>query len=131
MGEHWIYTYLDGWISCGAKIDFMKMNETVKEIIKSSWDEEHKNKALDQLLKDIQIGRDIVSGKLKYCHECDDYYLAKSFYTESESKEEQICVHEDCINSGGNECVDGIIDTIYEVCPKGHRRIIHYNKRRK
>ena len=49
----------------------------------------------------------ILSGKFQYCQDCDDYYLAKSFLSDSETKNARICIYQDPINSGGNDYADG------------------------
>lgn len=97
------------------------MNNIIKDIINKNCSEEEKNKALDLLSDEIEIAKGILSGKYKYCPKCDDYYLAKSFFEEIETKRTKICIFKDIINSGGDEYVDGFVDTTYSVCPKGHK----------
>lgn len=106
------------------------MHKVVKEIIERKSKNEEKIKALNDLQEDIEIGRGIISGKFKYCPKCDDYYLAKSFGTDRETKEIKICVWDDPINSGGNEYVDGYADILYSVCPKGHKKEIDRTERK-
>lgn len=100
------------------------MHQTIKEIIKSSLTDNEKKDILNVLKKDIDIAEKILSGELRYCPDCDDYYLIASFLMRSERKEGKICVYEDYINSGGNEYADGYIDTTFWLCPKGHKKII-------
>lgn len=61
------------------------MNKIIKDIINSSCNKEEKLKSLDLLNEDITVARDILSGKLKYCEDCDDYYIADFFYKENRS----------------------------------------------
>lgn len=105
------------------------MNKIVRDIIIKECSIEEKNKALNSLEDDIKIAKGILSGEFKYCKDCDDYYLAKSYLEEVESTLGKICVYEDPINSGGNEYVDGIIDITYSICPKGHRHKIKTEER--
>ena len=107
------------------------MNKIIKDIIedKTSSTEEKIN-FLDELLKDIELGKKILNREFKYCKECDDYYLTKSFTQETVSKEEKICTYIDPINSGGNEYVDWLVTITYSVCPKGHKHEISRSERK-
>lgn len=107
------------------------MNKIIKDIIDSRCSYKEKNKALDLLSNDIDIARGILSGEFKYCPECDDYYLSKSYLTDNETRPTKICVYEDPINSGGNDYVDGFADIIYSICPKGHKHEVDKKERRK
>lgn len=100
------------------------MNKIIKEIIDRRCTKEEKDKALALLNNDIEMAKGILSGKFQYCPECDDYYLSESYLTRVETKETKICVYEDPINSGGNNYIDGYVDIIYSICPKGHRHEI-------
>ena len=81
------------------------------------------------LFDQIVMAKGILSGKFIYCKDCNDYYLAKSFFTESETQKAKICVYKDIINSGGNEYKDGFVDITYRICPKGHRHEIDRKER--
>lgn len=107
------------------------MNKVIKDIIDRNCSKEDKNKALNILSEEIEIAKGILSGKYIYCSECDDYYLAKSYFTEVESKESKICTYQDPINSGGNEYEDGYVDITYRICPKGHKHILSREERKK
>ena len=107
------------------------MDKIIKDIIISRVTNQEKKEQLNNLLNDINIAKDILSGKLKYCKECDDYYLSKSFLTEHETVPTQICIYEDPINSGGNDYVNGYADITYSICPKGHKHEIDRKERRK
>ena len=109
----------------------INMNKVIKDIIDRNCTNEEKNKALNSLTNEIEIAKDILSGKYKFCPKCGDYYLAKSFLTEQKTISTEICVYKDPINSGGDEYVDGYIDITYDVCPKGHREEIERKERRK
>ena len=98
------------------------MNDLIKSIvINNSRTIADRNKKLYELSKDIEYAKELLSGNYTYCKDCDDFYLSKSFFSEKETKEAKICVYEDFINSGGNEYVDGYIEIIYKICPKGHK----------
>lgn len=107
------------------------MNKIIKDIIGRKYTKEEKVKILDSLSDDIKIAKELLSDKYKYCPECDDYYLSKSYLTEVETKPTQICVYEDPINSGGNDYVDGDAYITYKICPKGHKHEINREERRK
>lgn len=107
------------------------MNKVIKNIVTGNGTEQSKLEELSSLERDINIAKNILTGKYNYCKECDDYYLAKSFITEHETKETKICIYEDPINSGGNDYVDGYVDITYLVCPKGHKHEIDRHERRK
>ena len=97
------------------------MNKVILDIVKSNCKDEDKNKKLNLLSTDIEVAKGILAGTYKYCPDCDDYYLTKSYFTEKETKPTRICVYEDPINSGGNEYTDGYEDITYHICPKGHK----------
>lgn len=108
-----------------------KMNKVVQDILKSYHTKDAQLKALSELADDINFAKNVIDGTYKYCKECDDYYLTKSFLHDSEKRESRICVYENYINSGGNEYVDGYIHIKYEICPKGHKREIERTEERK
>lgn len=97
------------------------MNKEVKNILKSYNTKNAQLKALSQLEEDIEFAKGVVDGTFQYCEKCDDYYLAKSFLHDFETKKAQICIYQDPINSGGNEYVKGIVHIKYKICPKGHK----------
>lgn len=107
------------------------MNKVIRDIIDKNSSKEEKNIELSRLSDEIEMAKGIISGKYKYCPDCDDYYLAKSFLTDSETKPARICVYEDPINSGGNDYADGYVDITYSICPKGHKHEVSRNERRK
>lgn len=107
------------------------MNKIIKDIIDRNCTDEEKKKALNSLSNEINMAKGILSGKFKYCPDCDDYYLSKSYLTETETKETKICVYCDPINSGGNDYDDGYVDITYSICPKGHKHQINRKERRK
>lgn len=101
------------------------MNDLIKSIvIDNKISIEQRNNKLDTLAKDIEEAKGLLLGKYTYCKDCDDFYLSKSFFEETETKEEKICVYQDFINSGGNEYANGFVDIMYKVCPKGHKHVI-------
>ena len=101
------------------------MNNVIKDIIKRKCDVESKKKALLSLKTDIEIAEKILKGEMAYCEDCEDYYFAKSFFIIQENTNEQVCVYNDPINSGGNEYKMQIITKKYKVCPKGHKHLIY------
>lgn len=107
------------------------MNKVIQDIINKNCKDKEKKKALDLLSDEIEMARGILSGKFKQCPDCDDYYLAKSYLTDTETKNARICVYEDPINSGGNDYVDGFVDITYSICPKGHKHEVNRKERRK
>lgn len=100
------------------------MNKIISDIINSNRSKDDKEMDLDSLLEDINCAKDILSGKYKYCSDCNDYYLSKSFFEETEMKQEKICTYSDPINSGGDEYRDGVVMYTYLICPKGHKHQI-------
>lgn len=107
------------------------MNKIIRDIIDRDCSKEDKDKALNLLNEEIEMAKGILSGKYLHCSDCDDYYLAKSFLTEKETKETKICTYHDPINSGGNDYEDGFVDIVYRICPKGHKHRISTKERRK
>lgn len=107
------------------------MKSIIYDILHESWTNESKEKALNDIAEDLEIARGVLSGKFLHCPECDDYYLAKSYITETETKETNICTYQDPINSGGNEYESGYLDTTYSICPKGHKKVLSSRERRK
>lgn len=99
------------------------MNTVIKDIIIRNCSKEDKLTALNNLSNDIETAKGIISGKYIYCETCDDYYLAKSFFEETETKPAKICIYKDPINSGGNDYADGTVQTTYKICPKGHKKV--------
>lgn len=107
------------------------MLKNIEDIIISRARGSEKLEALKQYEDDIKTAKDIINGKLTYCEKCKDYYLTKAFFSEIETIPTKICTHEDPINSGGNDYVDGYADITYRVCPKGHKHEINRVERRK
>ena len=101
------------------------MHSIVKDILKQKVKIPMKEKELQSLKEDIKIAEKILSGEFIYCEHCDDYLLSKSFFTEEEIKEEEICTYVDPINSGGNEYKNGKVQYTYRFCPKGHKHIVY------
>lgn len=97
------------------------MNKIINDIINRKCTDVEKERELNSLSNDIETAKGILSGKFKYCPDCDDYYLSKSFLSDIDTKSTRICTWQDPINSGGNEYEDGFIDITYSICPKGHK----------
>ena len=93
----------------------------IKEIIESHATQENKLERLEAIISDINIAKDIINGKYKYCSECGNCYLTKSFFFEAETKECKICTYSSPINSRDDEYVNGFVNITYLVCPKGHK----------
>lgn len=105
------------------------MNKIINDIINKKCSENEKKKELDTLSSEIEMAKGILSGKFLYCPSCNDYYLSKSYLTDSEIKDEKICIYQDPINSGGNDYADGYVKIVYSICPKGHKREINREER--
>lgn len=105
------------------------MNKFIKDIIDKKCNDIEKKNELDKLSDEIEVAKGILSGKFQYCPDCDDYYLTRSFFADSETKKTKICVWQDPINSGGNEYADGYVDITYSVCPKGHKHEVSRKNR--
>lgn len=105
------------------------MNKFIKDILERQSNTDAKAE-LETLQEDIQVALGVIEGEYKCCPKCKDYYLTKSFVTETETHNAKICTWEDPINSGGNEYEDGYVDITYSICPKGHKREISRNERR-
>lgn len=98
--------------------------KVLKDISDGSMSKKDAQQYIQELKNIAQLAEDIANGNTRYCEKCNDYYLAKSFFTEYESKSERILTYSDPINSGGNEYRDGKMRYTYQVCPKGHRSLI-------
>ena len=96
-----------------------------KVIFKRKVNIKDKHNALNSLEKDIEIARKILSEEIIYCENCDDYFLARSFFQDTETKRESVCTYSDPINSGGNEYADRDVLYTYLICPKGHKHLIY------
>ena len=105
------------------------MDKFIKDIIDKNCSDKQKKKELDKLNNEIEMAKGILSGKFQYCQDCDDYYLAKSFLSDSETKNARICIYQDPINSGGNDYADGYVDITYSICPKGHKHEVSRKER--
>lgn len=105
------------------------MNKFIRDIIEKTCSDKLKKKELDKLSAEIEMAKGILSGKFQYCPECDDYYLTKSYLSDTETKNARICIYNDPINSGGDDYADGYVDITYSVCPKGHRHEVNRKER--
>lgn len=97
----------------------MPLNEIVKNILDSNETSEEKKRKLDEIKESIEVAEKIFSGELIYCKKCGDYYLARSFFTDTEIVDEQVCVYSDPINSSGDEYENKKVRYTYKICPKG------------
>lgn len=100
------------------------MNKTVKEIVEQWADSTTKLKELEKLEEDIAFAKKIVKGEYKQCLECKEYFLTRTFFTETERIDCQICTYDSPYNSGDDEYAEGYADITYLVCPKGCKTII-------
>lgn len=77
-----------------------KMNKNVQDILELSCNRDQRKEMLDAFLKDIEddveLAKNVLDGTYKYCPQCDDYYMTKSFIPE------ELC------------------GAKYLICPKGH-----------
>ena len=97
------------------------MNKEIENILKNNKNKEEQLKALIKIENDIHFAKKAIDGIYKYCPECDDFYLTKSFFYEITTEEEVVCTFEDPINSGGNEYATRFARVKYRICPKGHK----------
>lgn len=77
------------------------MYKVIKEILMSDKTHETKRKQIDEIKESINLAERIFTGELSFCKLCQDYYMSKSFYTDTAVEEENVCVFSDPINSGG------------------------------
>ena len=96
------------------------MNKEILRIIEIK-DKDKQKEAIDKLEEDIKVVKKIIAGEYRYCPECKDYYLAKSFIEKTETKREECCTYSDPINSGGNEYAMKDVRYNYTLCPKDHK----------
>ena len=102
----------------------MKLHIIVKEILDSDITNIDKKRKIDELKESIEIADKIFSGEFTYCKLCKDYYLTKSFFIDSETVDENVCVYSDPINSGGDEYQRKRVKYTYKYCPKGCKHLI-------
>lgn len=67
----------------------------------------------------------------KECPWCHEYFITNSFFTLTRTESCKIRTRGDTTGSGESEYKDGFVDTIFEVCPKGHKKEIKRTKRLK
>lgn len=100
------------------------MHSLIKVILDSDIDNKSKAEEISKMEESIQIAKRIFSGELTYCKTCGDYFLSRSFFQDSETVKERICIYSDPINSGGDEYRDGQVKYTYMYCPKGCKHMI-------
>lgn len=105
------------------------MNKFIKDIINKPCSDKQKKKELDKLIDEIEVAKGILSGKFRYCQDCDDYYLTKSFFSDLKTMNARICTYRDLINSDDNDYADGYVDITYSICPKGHKHEVSRKER--
>lgn len=105
------------------------MNDLIKKIVTSNHSDKTKLERLEQLKEDVETAEKVIKGQLQYCPKCDDYYDSRSFFEETTTTDEEICIFQGVINSGDNEYAPGIVTRVYKVCPKGHKEEIHHYER--
>ena len=103
----------------------MPLHEVVKNILDSNETAEEKKRKLDEIKEAIELAEKIFSGEFTYCKKCGDYYLARSFFTDTAVVNERVCVYSDPINSGGDEYKNKKIRYTYMICPKGCKHEIN------
>ena len=103
----------------------MSLHEVVKNILDSNETLEEKKRKLNEIKKDIELAEKIFSGELGYCKKCGDYYLARSFFTDTVVVDERVCVYSDPINSSGDEYENKKVRYTYMFCPKGCKHEIN------
>ena len=103
----------------------MPLHEIVKDILNANSTPEEKRRELNEIKTAIELAEKIFSGELTYCKKCGDYYLNRSFFTDTEVIDEQVCVYSDPINSGGDEYETKKVRYTYKICPKGCKHQIN------
>ena len=101
------------------------MHDYIKQILKNDTTSKEKQAEIELLKSSIEIADKIFSGEFAYCKKCDDYYLTRSFFTETEVIEERVCVYSDPINSSGDEYETKKVSYTYKYCPKGCKHQIN------
>ena len=101
------------------------MEQAIKDILNTSYySDEDKLEKLKKLEESIETARKILKGEFCFCKECQDYYYAQSFFTDTKTEKQNICVYSDPINSGGDEYEWWNVKITYLSCPKGHKTIL-------
>ena len=100
------------------------MHIIVKEILKADITLQDKKNKIKELQESIDLANRIFSGEFTYCKKCGDYFLSKSFFTDSEVVNENVCIYSDPINSGGDEYQMKKVKYTYKYCPKGCKHLI-------
>ena len=97
------------------------MNNTISEIL---FNTSLKNKSKKDKITDIKNSCEealkYLSGEYRFCPYCKEFYRKKSFEFVTRTREENVCVYEDIINSGGNEYEKQMVTRNYRICPKDH-----------
>lgn len=100
------------------------LHPAIEKIINKENSFADKAKELEDIQNSLDIAKQILNGEFIYCKLCKDYFLNKSFFTETETVEERVCVFSDPINSGGDVYENKKVTYTYKVCPKGHKHSI-------
>lgn len=105
------------------------MHPVIKSILDKDISMEEKKEEIQEIKKSIELAERIFTGELRYCKKCGDYYLSRSFFTDTEIVEENICTYSDPINSGGDEYERKEVKYMYRYCPKGCKEVISRSER--
>lgn len=103
----------------------MALHVFIKEILNSDITLIDKKRKIQELKDSIELAEKIFTGEFTYCKKCGDYYLSKSFFTDQEVVEENVCTYSDPINSGGDEYTRKKVRYTYKYCPKGCKHQIN------
>lgn len=103
----------------------MPLHKIVKDILDANSTPEEKRRELNEIKTSIELAEKIFSGELIYCKKCGDYYLSRSFFIDTETVDERVCVYSDPINSGGDEYETKKVRYTYKICPKGCKHQIN------
>ena len=96
------------------------MEEIIEKLLLSNKNDNKKREEINKIKSSCEEALKYLSGEYKYCPQCREYYRKKSFEFVTRTKEENVCVYEDIINSGGNEYEKQMVTRNYRVCPKDH-----------
>ena len=67
----------------------------------------------------------------KECPLCHEDFITHSFFTLTRTESCKIRICDGTTGSGEDEYKDGFVETVFEVCPKGHEREIKRTERLK
>lgn len=101
------------------------MHKAIKEILDNSRSNDEKIRMLQEIKNSIEIAEKVFSGEFTYCKKCGDYFLSKSYFTDTEVVTERVCTFSDPNGGSGDEYENKKVRYTYKYCPKGCKHIIN------